>query len=416
METYFFASWQPIFYDILLLAAAAEFCDRTLKRSTIGWGRHFELRLPVHDLDRWNNNKVNSAVHDALRFLTGDEWFITFYQRRSPELPPSQRLLSFPNNVSAVIPYSDGLDSRAVASLMEIELGDTLVRIRLGSLKSDSKIRSGHPFTHVPYRVVQASKLFSETSNRSRGLKFALLSGLAAFLSGARRIIIPESGQGALGPALVPVGQTYIDYRNHPLFTSRIEILFADLLGYEIKFEYPRLWHTKGETFSEYVDRCEISSSWQSTRSCWQNSRQVSVSGKRRQCGICAACLLRRLSVFSAGLVESNSSYVWADLSSSEFESGATDKFDPKHITSAMKEHAIAGVLHLDHLARLRRSTIDARRLPHNSFQLATVTELSELEIQTRLNRMLTQHEYEWNNFTSDLGTDSFVTKWTGQN
>ena len=39
---------------------------------------------------------------------------------------------------------------------------------------------------------------------------------------------MPESGQGALGPALAPVGQAYADYRNHPLFTGRMEkFLFA---------------------------------------------------------------------------------------------------------------------------------------------------------------------------------------------
>jgi hypothetical protein len=40
------------------------------------------------------------------------------------------------------------------------------------------------------------------------------------------------------------------DYRNHPLFTRRIERLFAALFGRSIRFVFPRLWHTKAETLA----------------------------------------------------------------------------------------------------------------------------------------------------------------------
>ncbi len=53
----------------------------------------------------------------------------------------------------------------------------------------------------------------------------------STYLAGASRVIVPESGQGALGPALVPVGQAYVDYRSHPLFTERMERFLAALLG-----------------------------------------------------------------------------------------------------------------------------------------------------------------------------------------
>ena len=36
----------------------------------------------------------------------------------------------------------------------------------------------------------------------SRGFKFAMISGLAAYLTGANKIIIPESGQGLSGHRL----------------------------------------------------------------------------------------------------------------------------------------------------------------------------------------------------------------------
>ena len=84
----------------------------------------------------------------------------------------------------------------------------------------------------------------------SRGFKFAMISGLAAYLTGAKRIIVPESGQGALGPPLVSVAHAHRDYRNHPLFAHRMERLLVALLEQPIRYEFPRLWYTKGETLA----------------------------------------------------------------------------------------------------------------------------------------------------------------------
>jgi len=81
-----------------------------------------------------------------------------------------------------------------------------------------------------------------------------MLSGLGAYLARAERIIVPESGQGARGPALVPVGQAYEDYRNHPLFTNRMAVFPSALLGQNSRFEFPRLWYTKGETLKAYAE------------------------------------------------------------------------------------------------------------------------------------------------------------------
>ena len=95
-----------------------------------------------------------------------------------------------------------------------------------------------------------------ESSGRSRGFKFALLSGVAAYLSGTKQVIVPESGQGALGPSLIPVGQEYEDYRNHPLFTHRMTVFLSALLDHKVRYTHPRLWHTKAETLAEFVANC----------------------------------------------------------------------------------------------------------------------------------------------------------------
>ena len=175
MESYFFARWEPALYDALLVAAAVEFCDRTQRRPARGWGREIELRVPVHEPERWNRRDVQEALHDTLTFLTGDRWRISFYARREPEAPPRQGVISLGKDVSAVMPFSDGLDSHTVAGIMARKLGDRLVRVRLGSKKDAAgSSRRREPFTAVPYEVRPGARAFVESSVRSRGFKFTL--------------------------------------------------------------------------------------------------------------------------------------------------------------------------------------------------------------------------------------------------
>jgi len=412
LESYFFAEWNPTAYDALLVAAAVEFADRTQRRSTVNWQREFALNIPVHDPAQWNDKVVSETLRDALVFLTGDRWEISFYQRRQPLERPRQGQLTLEQGTTAVIPFSDGLDSRCVAGLMAHEMGDKLVRVRLGTKDYDGHLPGKRPFASIPYDVDPGAKPFVESSARSRGFKFALVSGLAAFLSKAVQIIVPESGQGALGPSLVVVGQAYEDYRSHPLFTGRMEKFLFALLGHRVRYQFPRLWHTKAETLRKFVDECEDGASWNETWSCWQQNRHSSVDGKRRHCGVCAACMLRRLSVHAAGLSEPPETFVWENLGALSFNEGTAASFPEKKKMGRMRQYAIAGALHLDHLGSLRASPASANMLGLNAFQLSRALGLAEADTRAKLDRLLMQHEQEWKNFVSSLGASSFVARW----
>ena len=224
---------------------------------------------------------------------------------------------------------------------------------------------------------------------------------------------MPESGQGALGPVLVPVGQAYEDYRNHPLFTDRMEIFLRALFGHEIHYFYPRLWYTKAETVEDFITTCKDGKNWALTRSCWQGQRQVSVSGRWRQCGVCAACLLRRMSVHAIRRTEDEQTYVWENLSAAKFEAGAAKGFSKNKPQGALYEHAVAGILHLDHLASLQQSQTNQILLNRQIFQLSQALDISEKETQQKLKRLLTQHASEWNNFVESLDPHSFVAQRT---
>jgi hypothetical protein len=414
LASYFFATWKPIVFDTLLLAAAVEFCDRVKKRPKLGWGRRIQIRLPVHDIGRWQKADVTSALKNTLEFLTGDGWQIDFVERKTIALAPRQGLLALEDKI-AVIPFSDGLDSRAVAGLMSQVLGSGLVRVRLGKNSFDKPRDSNGramPFTTVPYKIAAGEFSFPETSARSRGFKFTLLSGIAAYLANVRRVIVPESGQGALGPSLVTVGQSHDDFRNHPAFTTKVSQFLKALLGVSIEYEFPRLWYTKGQTLQAYAE-LPNSGDWKTTRSCWQDNRHASVERKRRQCGICAACMLRRLSVHAAGLREDKDIYVWDDLTASSFEAAAPSSLT--RIEKVQREYALAGTLHLDHLAWLTQSPLGKHVLKTNASRLEKSLRITNSEARANLDSLLSQHQKEWKSFVNSLGSRSFIRNWTEQ-
>ena len=414
IETYCLAGWNATVYDAFVIGAAVQFCDHTMRRPSAGWSRDIALRVPVHDLHHWQSTVVSEALHDALSFLTGDRWRIDFVRRTRHFEPERQQRFDLPRSC-VVMPFSDGLDSYLMAGLLQREHGYALVRVRLGAKASPrNRDRNSPPraFAAMPWRVSCGRSGSVETSARSRGFRFALLSGIAAFLCNSRRIVLPESGQGALGPSLVPVGQAPADVRNHPLFMTRMERLVRALFGHEVHYELPQLWRTKGQTLSAFFESHPDDADWMGTRSCWQGARQASVSGRRRQCGVCAACLLRRMSVHAAGRSEAPETYVWEDLSAARFEDGAARAFKNRKPRGALHEYAIAGVLHLDHLANLQRSPVDAATLKKQSFLLSRSLGRREQNTQMKLQNMLRRHEEEWREFVESLRLRSFVTQW----
>ena len=403
LESYALSAWEDVIFDAMVVAAAVEYADSVSRRWRSHWARRLSIRIPVHDPDRWGAPAVSNALHDALGFVTGDRWSIQFVRRRCCPGAAPERYLSLPVQTEAVQAYSDGMDSLAVAGILRAKLGDRLVRVRVGG-KRPSGTKRGDAFTAVPYRVV-VKRSNREPTARSRGFKFALIAGIAAYLTGARRVVFPESGQGALGPRLVNVGDSYPDYRNHPLFTRRMEQFLRALLHTDIEYEFPRLWNTKGETLAEFVALGD-DGSWRTTKSCWRNNRWSSVNGSWRNCGICAACMLRRVSVYAAGLSEAPDTYVCTDMRAETLERAVDPDFT--RMTGAYRDYGIAGVLHMDHLAAMARRDFRPFVARHASL-LARPLGHSRHQTQELLQQLLDRHAEEWSRYLGSLGAHSFV-------
>jgi hypothetical protein len=391
-------------YDLMVLAAAIEFADRRWRRPA-SWLRNLHVTIPVIDHACWSRPEVQSSLRSAMNFLTGDSWRFTFV--KAAEASPigwRQVPLMFEQPKTFAIAYSNGLDSRAVSALSGPP--SEALCIRVASTRQRRMEGDSH-FTQIPFRV----KGFKgkESSFRSRGFQFAAMATIASHLSNISRVIVPESGQGALGPVLVPLYSIYTDYRNFPGFFRKMERFTRALLDCSIKFEQPRLWSTKGETMKAFLGLPgKKHQHLINTRSCWQTRRIVNAE-HRRQCGLCAACLLRRMSLHAAEIVEPGDAYVVSDLSAAKVDS-AFASITGDADRDIMVEYGSVGARHLDDLATMSELP-DAKLRPFAS-QIAAATGESYEQTLRNLRIMLMTHAQEWRTFLSAQGKKSFLNSW----
>lgn len=406
--SYYLPEWTETVYDAMIVAASIEFSDRAIMRRTSVWGRTIDLEISVHDPKHWNSKLVSEPLHRALNFLTGDVWQISFVARKNAHSFGNEPFFDFQQPTKAILAYSNGMDSNAVRGITEAEIGTELVCVRVGGKDESKREKKKRPFTNFPYDVRISSIHNKEPSARSRGFKFATISSIAAYLTNAEKILIPESGQGAIGPSLVTVGNIYPDFRNHPRFTKMMSDFISALFGRSITFDYPRLWSTKGETLKKFSE-LPNGNEWSKTLSCWRGNNWSSVNGKYRQCGACAACMLRRLSVHAAGLKESAETYVAIDMSSESFENALHPDFKRKG--RAFTEYAIAGVLHMQHLADMSKPEYE-RTLKRHALHLALALESPVEQVLKNLTDLIKRHSNEWDQYLNELGERSFVWNW----
>jgi hypothetical protein len=404
LDTFDVKGWQSLHYDLLLVAAVVEFADRRWKRPS-GWSRRLEITMPVIELGVWQREDVQKSLEAVLKHLTCDTWRFTFVQSMdSSPIGSRQAVLPFKKTKTFAIAYSDGLDSRATSVLSGDK--EKAQRIRIAGNKNRRRKAEDY-FTQVPFKVNGHGG--RESSFRTRGFKFSAVTAIVAHLSEISRIVVPESGQGALGPVLLPLHNIYADYRNHPTFFRKMERFINALLSCKVGYEQPRLWHTKGQTLRAFLELPGTSKeTLTDTRSCWQTRRVVNM-GSRKQCGLCAACLLRQLSMHAAGINEAPDTYVVAKLgvaTASEALSVIPQQADRK----LMIEYGSVGARHLQQLADMAK--LPDQELKRYAVEIAEATGADQKVTLQNLRALLMAHASEWESFLAFHGKKSFLSQW----
>lgn len=267
------------------------------------------------EYEAWNNPDIARLLTEVLEVLTGDRWHIEFARYKKPSsVSCRQTRLFCDNDYRSVMAFSEGLDSLCASGLAEQQ--GKLVRVRVVHHSKKDNFRG--QFDQLPYTVTPRQG--GDQSSRSRGFKFTAIASVVAAISDAKSIVTTESGQGVLGSALLDSYGVYPDFRSHPVFLRKMERFINLLLGNNIKFVIPRIWHTKAETIRDFTRIVKENKQLVlETRSCWQSRHNVRFDGKLRQCGVCSACLLRRMSLLAAEIEEKTDTYTVADLTVNTF-------------------------------------------------------------------------------------------------
>jgi hypothetical protein len=428
LENFYWQSLESVHIDLLLLAGVVMFADRRHPRNqSVGWSRHLEVTMPVHEPTRWMQSCVSARLEDALRFLTGDTWSFVFTRRLVPEGGHLKlQILARPGGNRLVLPYSGGLDSLAALRMVgrDRDVSPMLVSTQHGAGRWHSKAGATHVPTgsdsrtvpRIPVPVRFSPGEHAERSCRSRMFLFFSAATVAAYLADTTHILVPEAGQGSLAVNVVPSAYESPPRGTHPGFSRRFADFVQALLGTQLRFDHRFLWQTKGETLRQ-LSELGLASNWQAARSCARKLyRRRSGAGLRTQCGVCSNCLLRRVSLVASGLDSEpeREEYLWHDLAATSVSGSVHPRFE--HVPTRVSDEKIAAsAVHLHQAVADASLLPDAHsRLRQAAHEVGRALSIPRPEALRKLRALLDQHRREWTSFLAMLPARSWVVQRAG--
>lgn len=310
--------------DLTDIAIAVYLADRlslrdNLKNHQHKWTRQFKLKIAVRNLEIWQSGSILSELTDVLNYFTDDVWEFDFAELEGKERCDKiqLKLRIPPASVPRVALYSGGLDSFAgaaqelfndSASPFIFVSGATNNRQIFGQRQQMKELIRIHPKREIIHQRIgfgiHWNKLKhpkEETSQRTRGFLFMILGAVTALNAGADCLEIYENGIGAIN---LPYDNSQVGTMSsravNPVALIRMEKFIQAITGQKFLIKNLYLFQTKGEMCRHKIIK-KLSQSITETFSC--DGFPVRTAGKP-QCGVCTSCLLRRVSLESAGLSE----------------------------------------------------------------------------------------------------------------
>jgi len=309
--------------DLVDVAMAVYVADRLVPRRSAGqdrfaprWRRSLILELPVRCLSRWQQPEVGERLQECLEFLTEDDWSFTFVRReQQPRSSETQGFL-LPTGLEPPVQvalFSGGLDSLAgaEASLQDATLGTLIL---LGGVTNprlnvviETLVRDLHSVATrdlrtllLPLNLRQAGSQYNsnERSQRSRGFLYGALGAVVAAMAEGAEVLFYENGIGAINLRYSPAQfGTHSTRATNPVALAHLSEFLESYLEHPLHFRLPNLFSTKAEMCSRLATSL-LRSSIERTVTCDGFPRRE----KAAQCGYCTSCLLRRQSLWAAGL------------------------------------------------------------------------------------------------------------------
>ena len=419
LQRYCFTSHDEVLEDLTSVISAVRTADRSaVRHHTQGWARDLAISAPVSDLKLWRSPEVTRALADTLGFLTADRWSFAFTYRKPRKGEPRQdHLVEPPQQPRVFMPFSNGLDSFAIAKELRAESASlelVLVNVRAKDKPtkwSNLGRKKTLDFHTVEVAAYAAEPHRAELTFRSRPFLYDLLAGYGAAIAQPARVVVPENGQGSLGGSLVPLGAEAPHRSCHPGFTSRLANLIRLLTKTEVKFDHPALFLTKGQVLAGLARRDTNVAHWLAThRSCSYDARHSSSGKKAMHCGVCGNCVLRRVSLQWAGVADSTV-YRASDLSAATFE-----KSFPAGVPHALKANRDIALNSVRSMQRLADLATRPRAVRVEAEIAALTRGLNEpiKHVREKMEAFLCQHRKEWEPFVESCGRRSWVTDFAG--
>lgn len=415
----------PRYGDWLELAVAVYLADRfaprrdpRFRKDTVHRRRKIWLQVPVVDLAFWRANRTQQLLRDALWPLTEDDWRFQFVERGMPLAPCTQQfLLDFPVTVPArVALFSGGLDSFAGAafqlrkwpSLHVFISGVTHGRMQVGQHRQMALLRSRtsadirHAQVWYGLTEKKAGDPTLERSQRSRAFLHVTLGAMAASLAGTNELYMYENGIGALN---LPFDATQVGIENSkaasPVFHRAVERLIQSVSGAPFRIVNPFQFLTKGQALRAAGIR-GFAEGLGETFSCdrfpdWREGTP--------QCGTCASCVLRRLSLEVCGLSDLDPGTCYArDVKS--------DNFVPGDSAASILSHYEEQASRIERtLGEANPGSALAMDFPElfEAEQALLLSGGDEKKVRQSLLRLLRAHATEWRTFSGRGALDRYL-------
>lgn len=313
-------------FDFLTIALAITATDEFVSRddASYGFARDISLKISLAKPEIWTQQ--SETIERLLRFLSGDNWNLEF---SSGGLTPPRkdkrhnfRMTTDLEGVERVCLFSGGLDSLIGAiNCLSNDPRKTLLVSRAST--GDQKYQK-YLLNHLPNpkhlgvndsltrpRNIDWNK---EGSTRTRSILFLAMAACCTSAVSDRQknpqvdLLIPENGFIALNPPMTRRRRGPLSTRTaHPYYLESLQNLF-DAVGIPAKIKNPHRFQTKGEMISACSDQPLIRKLAAHTVSCGKWKR------RGMQCGKCVPCLIRRSSMFAAGILEPPNLYEYYDL------------------------------------------------------------------------------------------------------
>ena len=289
--------------------------------------RKIQLRIAVLDLTFWKSTDTQKLLRDALWTLTEDDWNFEFTQRETPLVPCAQDfLIADPTGRSwfGAALFSGGLDSFAGAASQLRNLRPHPCFCFWSHPRTNggwSTPTDGAPCAMLTGRDVRYFKNSGyglkekkipedklERSQRSRAFMHITLGAISALQAGTNELYMYENGFGALN---LPFDATQLGIETskaaNPVFHRAVEKFIHEVGGKPFRIVNPFLFLTKAQAL-RHAHAGEFGAHLAKTFSC---DRFPDWREDRPQCGTCASCILRRVSLEAAGLAvfDSGSGY-----------------------------------------------------------------------------------------------------------